>query len=175
MQKQNTLRPLDLMVVLGLSLPGATAAEPYDALGKRLGLSASTAHQAVGRLQAAGLVRPGSREPNRHALRNFLAHGVRYAFPPSLGPEVLGVPTAHAGPALSELIDGGTPFVWPDVNGTVRGRSLTPLHPSATKLPKRAPEVYGALTLVDAIRAGRAREREAATAALDRLLGTSGA
>jgi hypothetical protein len=56
----------------------------------------------------------------------------------------------------------------------VRGTSLAPLYPAATTLPERAPEVYRLLTLVDAVRVGRARERGAALAAIDRRLSTGG-
>jgi hypothetical protein len=52
----------------------------------------------------------------------------------------------------------------------MHGRALAPLYPNAVSLPSRAPEVYDALTLVDAIRGGQARERNAAVMALDALL-----
>ena len=60
--------------------------------------------------------------------------------------------------------------MWPEARGSVRGTSLTPLYPKATALPEREPEVYNALTLVDALRVGQARERTAALAALDAML-----
>lgn len=170
MNKQDTLRPLDVAVVLGLAASAGSTIPTYLALGERLVLSASTVHQTVQRLQAAGLLHPESRTPNRLALLEFLTHGVRYCFPPSLGAEVLGVPTAHSGPGLSALFDASDAIVWPDSRGTVRGRSLTPLYPGATALPERAPEVYRMLSLVDGIRVGRARERSAAVAELGRAL-----
>jgi len=170
--KQDTLRPSDLAVVLSLSILRDGAKVTLSQLGKILGLSSSTTFEAVQRLQRAGLLRPGTREPNRHALRNFLEHGVRHAFPPALGREVRGVPTAHAGPELSQQFDSVRPLVWPDPNRSVRGTALTPLFPQATNLPERAPAIYNALTLVDALRVGRARERSAAMAALGRMLET---
>lgn len=63
------------------------------------------------------------------------------------------------------------PIVWPDAKGSVRGTGLAPLYPKATELPERNPAVYAALTLVDAMRVGQARERNAAMHALDQLLG----
>jgi len=169
-QTQDTLRPLDIAVALGLAAWTDSTAPTYLALGQRLGLSASTVHQSVQRLQAAGLLHPDSRTPNRLALREFLTHGVRYCFPPALGAEVLGVPTAHSGPGLAALFDASDAIVWPDSSGTVRGTSLTPLYPGATALPERAPEVYRMLSLVDGIRVGRARERSAAIAALGEVI-----
>jgi hypothetical protein len=82
------------------------------------------------------------------------------------------VPTAHSGPVLKEFFDSTKPVVWPDSQGKMRGMSLTPLYPKATELPDSAPDIYNLLTLVDALRVGQARERQAALAALDRALGT---
>lgn len=168
--KQDTLRPADLVVALTLAVRRDATTATFSQLGAILDLSASTVHEAVQRLQAAGLVRPRTREPNRWALRNFVEHGARYAFPPAFGGEVRGVPTAHSGPGLQDEFDTEPAVVWPDVKGQVRGRALAPLYPKATSLPSRAPEVYHALTLVDAVRGGRARERNAAVAALNELL-----
>ena len=168
--KQETLRPHDLAVVLALAVRKDAPTATFSQLGATLGLSQSTVCEALQRLKGAGLVRPGTREPNRRALRDFVEHGARYAFPPSFGGEVRGVPTAHSGPSLRHEFDGGDEVVWPDGKGQMHGRALAPLYPNAVSLPSRAPEVYDALTLVDAIRGGQARERNAAVMALDALL-----
>ena len=83
------------------------------------------------------------------------------------------MPTAHSGPVLSPLLDSATTMVWPDPNGESTGVSLTPLYPRATELPRKAPQIYDALTLVDALRVGQARERNAALSALDEVLGVT--
>lgn len=170
--RQDALKPHDVAVVIALAVKGNDPSmATYSEIGRTLGLSSSTTHESVHRLQRAGLVRPGSRSPNVYELRNFLAHGVRAAFPPSIGRSARGVPTAHSGPPLRQLLDSSTSMVWPDPVGRSTGVSLTPLYPKATELPERAPEIYGALTLVDALRVGQARERNAALSALDTLLG----
>ncbi len=171
MAKQDALKPFDLAVALTLAIKSDASSTTYSELGHTLGVSSSTTFEAVKRLQSSGLLKPGTREPNTRALRNFLAHGARHAFPPVLGREVRGVPTAHAGPGLKELFDTAKPVVWPDAQGPVRGTGLTPLYPKATELPDREPAIYNALTLVDAVRVGQARERNAALAALDKVLG----
>lgn len=173
MAKQDALKPVDVVVALALALERSAQPLTYSALGHLLGVSSSTTHQAVSRLQGSGLLRPGTREPNVQALRNFLVHGVRHAFPAALGREARGVPTAHSGPVLNETFDSGSPVVWPDVRGSVRGTALIPLYPQATKLPVNDPKLYGVLTLVDALRMGQVRERNAAMAALDKALGMS--
>lgn len=170
MAKHDTLRPADLAIVLTLAVRKGAPKTSYGKLGQLLGLSSSTVFEGVQRLEAAGLLHPGTREPNRHVLRNFIEHGAKHAFPPTLGREKRGVPTAHSGPLLRELFDEGQAVVWPDAEGPVRGTALEPLYPNAITLPERAPEVYSALTLVDALRVGQARERKAALAELERLI-----
>jgi len=52
--------------------------------------------------------------------------------------------------------------VWPYAKGTVRGISFLPLHRSVPEAALRNTELYEMQALVDAIRDGRAREREIA-------------
>lgn len=159
MPRQEALKPQDVAVALRLAeMPEAS----YVALGADLSMSPSTAHASVERLQRAGLLRPDSRQVNRHFLMEFLEHGVRYMFPAQLDVSARGVPTAYSGPALASEFISGDMLVWPDVKGSVVGQSMTPLYENAGELVSTCPSVYELLTLVDAIRIGRVRERAAA-------------
>lgn len=159
MSGQPVLRPSDVGVALSLvEYPGAS----YEQLHDVLGISRSNAHAAVRRLRQAGLVRQDERVVVRSNLLEFLVHGVRYAFPGFLGASAKGVPTSHAGPVLSHDIVAEDAVVWPSTDGSVFGRSLPPLVPKATELPERSPSVYALMTLVDALRVGRIRERRLA-------------
>jgi DNA-binding Lrp family transcriptional regulator len=154
------LQPMDIPVALGLmNHPGAT----FDSLSHYLGISKSTAHNSVKRLAEAGLVREDERKVNRHALVEFIEHGIRYAFPPKRSGRGRGVPTAFAGPSLAEEILSDEAVVWPHPSGSAWGDGLEPLYDHAPELPSRCPELYDMLTLVDAIRIGRARERRIAS------------
>lgn len=167
--RQETLRPVDVVVALKLAMdPG----QLYESLAEELGVSLSTAHQAVQRLTSARLA-SGDREISRTALMEFLSHGVRYAFFAEPGPEVRGVPTAHSAPPLSEEIVSEDAYVWPSAAGSRRGAAVPPLYEGAAELPEKSPALYRALALVDAIRVGRARERKRATEHLEELLGTA--
>ncbi len=75
-----------------------------------------------------------------------------------------GMPTAHAAPPLNGLIQQGSepPPVWPTPNGTIRGTEFSPLYKNLPEAARRDPKLYELLALVDAIRDGRAREREIA-------------
>jgi len=162
------LHALDIPVAIRMA---EEAVGSYQVLSTDLGISTSTAHAAVWRLEQAGLVRPGSKSVNWLALREFLAHGLRYAFPARPGASVRGVPTAHSGPPLAGHILAEDAFVWRKADGSATGQEIAPLFPRAVDLPERRPSLYQLLTLADALRVGRARERDRALAELDRRLG----
>lgn len=125
---------------------------------------------ATGRLRAAGLVRPNSRSVNRLALREFLEHGLRYAFPAHPGAHARGIPTAHSARPLADRVVAEDSLVWASASGSAIGREIAPLYNRAVELPRRCPSVYQMLTLVDALRVGRARERRLAGEELARRL-----
>ncbi len=161
--KQPSLRPLDLAVALYLAL---RPEDGYETLAEVLGIGLGSAHRSVQRLMAAGLVLSHRRAVSPGPLHEFLVHGARFAFFPVRGPEVEGIPTAHSGPPLRDRIESGRAIVWPSADGAMRGESLVPLYDGAPQLATTAPELYELLTLVDALRVGRARERKMAAEAL---------
>ena len=163
----NILRTVDIPVALRLAQsPGVL----YTRLASDLALAPSLVHSAVQRLRRARLVDGVKKVVNPLALLEFIVHGVRYAFSANLMRETKGIPTAHAGPLLANRIVSDDAIVWPYINGPAFGLSIHPLYPQAVLLPKRCPELYEALTLVDAIRVGRSRERELAEAILGQQL-----
>ena len=164
-------KSLDVVVLLKLLIGGADMT--YAELSKELGMSASEIHAAVRRSIEANLIAPGTRHPLRKPLEEYLLHGVRYAFPAKRGSVARGMPTAHAASPLVEQI--GTddlPPVWPDPEGTVKGWALEPLYSSVPVAAKKDKRLYELLALVDAIRAGRTRERNLAEVELKKRLST---
>ncbi|WP_337172229.1 hypothetical protein [Gemmatimonas aurantiaca] len=138
-------------------------------MARKLEISTSTAHQSVRRLFTAGLLRKGfegERAVNRHALVEFLTHGVRYAFPAVPGKTTRGVPTAHAGPAMRGSLVVDDAVVWPDAEGDSEGPEIEPLWPKAARVARERPQLYAMLSAVDALRVGRVRERQLAVAYL---------
>lgn len=141
----------------------------YPDIARRLHISLSTAHSAVKRLQRAGLVTRlrGHLRVDRSALEEFLVHGVRYAFPAQRERQKRGVPTAYAAPVFAHDLDADVePVVWPSSRGATIGSAITPLIPSAPIIAEESRELYDLLALVDALRIGTARDREAAKALL---------
>ncbi len=82
-----------------------------------------------------------------------------------------GMPTAHSAPPLSELIQGGQEeFVWPYDHGNMRGQAIDPLYHTVPRAAAEDQCLHRFLSLADALRVGRARERKLATLKLKELL-----
>jgi hypothetical protein len=155
---------------VALKLAVSPGPHTYAELAAELSLQASQVHAAVKRLKHAGLVGDEWRV-RRRSLSEFLRYGVPYCFPPERGPLVRGIPTAHAAPPLADKIRSeDVPPVWPMPEGTVRGEALFPIHKAAPEAAARDDELYKALALVDAIRAGKARDREIASNLLKEIV-----
>jgi hypothetical protein len=135
-------------------------------LAEELFISPSEVSKALKRCVHAGLLYTSGAEKrvNRSALMEFLAHGLKYVFPPARGSMVRGVPTAVAAePLKSRFVeDKEPPLVWPYADGKVRGISLAPLYEGAPKAALRDHRFYEVLALCDAVRGGRTRERNLA-------------
>lgn len=144
----------------------------YGRLAELLAMSASEAFKATRRLIAAGLVESGGWRPLREPLLDYLIYGVPHAFPGKLGEPTRGVPTAWAVPLLARSLPQGSdlPPVWPWLHGRIRGHSVEPLYPSVPEAVKKLLPLYEPLALVDALRIGRARDREIARNLLKKLL-----
>lgn len=173
--EQVFLRPQDVVLLLKLAANRSHAAFTFRELAAQLNWSPSTVHACVARLRLARLMRPDGMAPlnvDLAALREFLIHGAKYAFPASFGTFTRGIATGHAAPPLRDLISqsGEAAPVWPSAEGDMRGIALFPLHPSVPAASRRDRRLYELLTLFDALRSGAARERELASQLLQKQL-----
>jgi hypothetical protein len=170
------LKPQDIVLVLKL-IASNLDSWTFSELGEHLAMSASHVFESVERAEAAHLlttfsapspaVRRGRAQipaPNRGNLKEFLIHGLKYAFPAERGGPTRGIPTAEAAPPLKQHFpqDFPLPPVWPYAEGSVRGIELSPLYKNVVYAALRDAKLYELLALIDAIREGRAREREIA-------------
>ena len=167
------LKPQDILFLLKLvSLNGNSWV--YNEIAIELGMSSSEVHAAVKRSMQAGLAFEGDFGivPNIRNLSEFLIHGIQYVFKPEKAGLVRGMPTSYAAPPLSKhfVKDNEPPPVWPDPEGLVRGLSFSPLYKSAPHAATRDGRLYELLVMVDAIRDGRAREKDMAIKILKRYL-----
>lgn len=165
------LKPQDVYVALKLVADGSQRA-PYAQLASGLGMSPSEVHASVKRAQFARLLHGAELDgrPNFSALEEFLVHGLKYAFPAKHGEFTRGMPTSYAAEPLRGVIaQGSEPIpVWPFAKGKDRGVAFEPLYKAAPSAALRDPVFYEYLTLADALRDGRSRERAYAEQALHR-------
>ena len=173
------LKPQDLLVLLKAATHPAQR-WTYAGLGEALALSASQVHASVKRAVASGLAVSkgrGAWSPVRPALLEFVEHGVRYVWPAQQGPVKRGVPTSFGAEPLRTLINAapGEAPVWAHPQGNAKGPTLSPLYRSAPQAALADPALHQVLALVDALRAGRARERALAISLLKKTLDSGNA
>lgn len=159
------LKPQDVLLLLKL-ISIEKRPWSFNKISVELGMSPSEVHAAAKRLLAARLAVKvdDSIHPNIRNMEEFLLHGIQYVFLPERGAINRGMPTAYAAPPLNAhfVDDNEPPPVWPDSEGEVRGESFSPLYKSVPVAAKNDSNLYQLLVLVDALRGGRARERDIA-------------
>lgn len=145
-------------------------------LALHLCMSVSEINAGIGRLIQSSLLGEIYREdvaarsakkrvflPIKAACVECLISGVKYFFPVQLGAYTRGIATSYAAPIFeNQIVIGEDPIpVWPYAEGDQRGLALEPLYSSVPKSVAKYPDklFYELLALIDAIRAGRARER----------------
>jgi len=168
------LKSQDLLVLFK-RVANPEQAWTYATLGETLNLSASQVHRSAQRVTEAGLAISKGRgdwEVMPEALMEFAVHGVRYVFPAKTGAIRRGIPTSFGALPLSAQISApsGEAPVWPHAEGQARGPSLSPLHKHAPEAALADPVLYELLALLDALRAGRSRERTLAQKLLSERL-----
>jgi len=166
------LKPQDVVILLKLGLStqhgwsrkSGRSDQPawsYSQVAYELRMSPSEVHKGIKRAVQARLFDMESRSPRLQSFLEFLVHGVKYAYAPDIGGMTRGVPTAFAAPGLrNNLHVGEETYVWPDPEGDSRGLSLSPLYKNVPQAVRGDEVLYRALSALDAIRIGRARERK---------------
>jgi DNA-binding Lrp family transcriptional regulator len=164
------LKSQDIVVLM--KLVTATSGWTFMGIASELKLSASAVHRSVERAERAGLYNGARKSVDRRALLEFLTHGAKYVFPPSMQGEARGFPTAWAAPPLSSQLSSSRRNVpvWAHAMGSTRGIALAPLHAVVPDAARKDQKLAELLTLFDAIRLGNARERNLATKLLEKRL-----
>ena len=162
------------MITLKLVASGRSLDWRFNDLAIDLCMSVSETHAGMKRAQRAGLIHicDDRFQVGVRAFEEFLLHGLRYVFVPDRGELTRGLPTAHAAPPIASHIvaTDEPPPVWPTPDGSVRGLAFSPLYKAAPQAALRDATLYELLVIVDALRGGRARERQIAAKELKRYL-----
>ncbi|WP_233164224.1 hypothetical protein [Snuella sedimenti] len=168
-QSRNNLKPQDIVILLKIIALGKQSWF-HHTIAQELGISQSEVSQSLNRSKYAGLIDTTRKKVNKLAFKEFLMHGIAYAFPQHPGPIVRGMLTAHSAEPLNNIIHANDKYVWPYAKGQERGQAIEPLYNTVVEASLKDKELYELLALVDAIRVGRAREKEIAKKELEKRI-----
>ena len=163
------MRPHDIVVLLKIAAKGNESWLMKD-LSIEIGISASEISESLNRSAIARLISKDKKRLMKLSILDFLEHGLSYVYPIRPGSIVRGVPTSHSAPPLSKEIVSEEAYVWPYGEGTVRGEAIEPLHPKVPEACLKDPKFYEYMALCDALRVGRAREKNMAMVELKKRL-----
>lgn len=175
------IKPQDIVVLCKLiAYQKAKKDWSQNSAASELCLSPSQINLALKRLVTAGLITPyhapQKPQPIIQACIELFIHGLKYMFPAKLGEIARGIRTSYAAPSFKGEISLGQEAlpVWPHGKGEDRGVALKPLYSNVPEAIIKYPDplFYDILTLIDAIRSGRAREKQIAIKKLSATLET---
>ncbi len=155
------MKPQDVFILLKISCLEDKSWQQRS-IAKELFMSQSEISESVNRSKYAGLLDYSGKKVMKLAFLEFLKFGISYVFPQRPGQIVRGIPTAHSAPPLNNIIQSEEKYVWPSAKGNTRGQSIIPLYKSVPNAIINDQKLYELLALVDAVRVGRAREKEIA-------------
>jgi len=168
-KNQNSMKPQDIVILLKIIALNNDNWQQLP-LAFSLRMSQSEVSQSVARSKFAGLLDDTGKRVMRQALVDFLQYGLAVVFPVKPGAIVRGIPTAHSAAPLNQKINSGEKYVWSFAMGNVRGHGITPLYTSVPQAAMEDERLYELLSLVDALRVGKARERNLAFQELNRRI-----
>lgn len=163
------LKPQDVLILLKIVALNEKSWF-HHTLAEDLYMSQSEISQSLTRSSYAGLLDVTKKKVNRIALKEFLIYGISYVFPQRPGPIVRGMLTAHSAEPLSVFINSNEKYVWPSAKGKDKGQAIEPLYTTVVEASLKDKKLYNLLTLVDAIRVGKTREKEIAKKELEKLI-----
>lgn len=164
-----TLKAQDIVILMKIIALGDKSWF-HHTLAEELGMSQSEVSQSLNRSKYAGLIDDARKKVNRLAFNEFVTHGLSYVFPQHPGTMVRGKATAHSAPPLNEIINASEKYVWPSARGNDKGLAVEPLYNTVVEAANKDNQLYELLALVDALRVGRAREKEIAKAELKKRI-----
>lgn len=179
-EKSKHLKPQDVLILLRIIASGPIYSRHWDTvlISRALNISQSEVSESVRRSKYIGFMDMG-KSIFYQSFIDFLVHGLRFVFPARPGAITRGVPTAHSAFPLKKLITQTEQiYVWPYAFGNVKGESIEPLYHTLPKvifesdfdkypIEKR---FYELAALTDALRVGKARERNIAKTELEKRI-----
>ncbi|GHA47462.1 hypothetical protein GCM10007103_30500 [Salinimicrobium marinum] len=169
MKEHSGMRPHDIVVLLKIAAKKGDSWYMKD-LAHELNISASEISESINRSVIAGLIFADKKRLMKTAILDFLRYGLPYVYPQQPGSLVRGIATAHSAKPLKDIIQSEEPFVWPYFKGELRGQAIAPLHSKVPESCLKDEKFYELMSLCDALRVGKAREKNLAFKELEKRL-----
>lgn len=167
------LKPQDIVILLKIISSDGKYKESWNTvtLSRSLFISQSEISESLNRSVFIGFLERNKKTVYKKVLFDFLIYGIKYVFAVKPGPIVRGIPTAHSAPPLSNMIvSNGDNYVWEYEKGYLRGQAIEPLYKTVPRAISDNPLFYELLIFIDALRVGKAREREVAKVELEKRI-----
>lgn len=165
------IKPHDIVVLLKLLCRGKGGWK-YESLEQELTLSKSAIFRSLNRCANAKFI--SSNPFQQFYIKNlseFLIHGIQYVFVAEPGKTTRGIATAHSASPLNKVIVSEKDvYIWAYAKGNLRGQAIEPLIKHAAEIVKTDNDLYELMTLIDAIRVGKTREKQIAATILTEKL-----
>lgn len=155
------MKPQDILVLLKIIALDSKEWQQLT-LAQELNMSQSEISQSLQRSKYAQLIDFSGKKVNAIAFYEFLIHGMSYVFPQRPTAIVRGIATAHSTAPINKIINSSEIYVWPYAKGNTRGQAVLPLYNSAIEASLKDAKLYELLAMVDVLRVGSTREKEAA-------------
>lgn len=162
------MRPQDIVVLLKILCYGSQNWYNKN-LANDLSLSTAEISNSLQRSAVSGLIDTDKKKVRVQSLLEFLIYGIQYVFPQRPNNISRGIPTAHSHPFMRSMFSSDQVYVWPDPAGDDKGLSVQPLYPGVVNAVKKDEQLYLMLALIDVLRMGKTREKEAAIIKLKKL------
>jgi len=167
------IRPHDIVILLKLAIHQDRKWQKKE-LASELFISPSEITESINRSEYGGLISSiDEMKVMKKAFLDYLKYGLPYTFPQRPGAIVRGIPTAHSADPLAKIIQSETAYVWKSSDGKMKGQAILPLYKGVIEAIKVDGLLYEGLALLDAIRVGRAREKQLAASILEKMLNHS--
>jgi hypothetical protein len=150
------VKPQDVLVMMKLLVDPCLS---QRRLAEQLFISQAEISHGMKRLHASNLL--VEVHVNAQASLEFLVHALKYICPPEFGMPALGLPTSFAHPDFKFVkYVADEIYVWPIAKGEKRGITLLPIYQTLPQACIVDKNLYRFASLVEMVRAGRARERQ---------------
>ena len=167
------LKPQDCIILLKIALVKPGDHPQQQDIAQALKMSQAEISLSLKRCAESGLYDPQEKRVMPQNLLELLQHGIKYFFPPQFKGQGRGIKTAWAAMPLSKNIlasDINLMPVWAHPEGDTLGQILVPIYPTVPDAALMDPKLYEVLSLLEALRMGRVREKSIALAELKKRI-----